>query len=546
VKALLLIPLITALAYAQDSDLLELRGVVLEIGANAPLAGAQVTVYQFAPNLTKTVFGTIVTDSSGVFQFKPTRPGDYYVEAAKPDCVGFAVDLPIAASPPPSGTGTLITLKKDHPSEDLRLALMRLGELRGKVVDDDGKPLSRLRVDLIPETSAAMPAFSRGLQETRSAFSATDGSFLAKGLAPGNYVVRVSTGAAMMKRPQTDFTTDDENAVDQDFATSYWPGVADRAAAAVATVNPGGVLDLGNLRIHKEPRYRIHFVVHGCEPGGQLTLLGPGDDDILQAMRLVEFAGGGRLPGLNEPGLPCQDLLVGGLPAGPHRFTATTRHGGVATQVTLTDRNVTAPLTLIANGEVLGRVVMASGDPPPQRQPALQALGGARILPDAKGNFTITGVQCLPGSLRLNRLDEPYYIKELRVDGVAVSGQGVTLCAGSRLEIVLDDKTATLAVSVASRVNSGDKPAIEPMIFVQKWPESLMNRLVPAPGKSGSLKLTKLAPGEYRVLAVRQVALADGQNIQSLIPQLMDRATKVTLDAGDAKSISVNLIDPFL
>jgi hypothetical protein len=45
---------------------------------------------------------------------------------------------------------------------------------------------------------------------------------------------------------------------------------------------------------------------------------------------------------------------------------------------------------------------------------------------------------------------------------------------------------------------------------------------------------------------VRQVALADGQNIQSLIPQLMDRATKVTLDAGDAKSISVNLIDPFL
>jgi len=542
VKALLLFSLITTLAYAQDPDPLELRGVVLEIGANAPLGGAQVTVYQFGQDRARTIFGSIVTDSTGAFHFKPTRPGDYYVEAAKPDYFASAGDLPVAIAPPPSSTGTLITLTGTHPSEDLRFALMRYGELRGKVVNDDGKPLERLRVDLIPEPSAAMPAFSSGLKLPRSAFSEADGSFLAKGLTPGNYVVRVSTGVAIMKRPQTDFTTDDENVVDEDFATSYWPGVADRVSAGVATVSPGGVLDIGTLRIHKEPRYRIHFVVQGCEPGDQLTLLLPEDGDFLQAVKLVEFAGGGALPGMNETGLPCQDLLVGGLRAGPHRFTATTKHGAAEALVTLTDRNATAPLTLIANGDVRGRVVTASGDPPPPRQPALGGQRGMGVVPDAKGSFTMTGVQCLPRPLQLMGLDRRYYVKELRVDGVAASGAVVTLCAGSQLEIVLDDKTATLAISVAA----GDKPALEPMIFVQKWPTSLIDQLPPAPARSGSLRLTQLAPGEYRVLALRQVALADGEQLQSLTPQLWDRATKITLDPGDARSISVNLIDPFL
>ncbi len=540
-KALLLIPLIAALACAQDSDILELRGIVLEIGPNSPLAGAQVTVYQFGQDRARTVFDGIVTDSTGAFHFKPTRPGDYYVEVAKPDYVGFAVDSPIPISPPPSSTGTLVTLKKDHPSGEVRLALMRLGELRGKVVDDDGKPIPRLRIDLIPQTSGAMPALAPVLAANRSAFTESDGSFLAKGLVPGNYVVRVSTGAAMMKRPQTDFTADDENAVDQDYATAYWPGVADRASAAAATVNPGGALDLGNLRVHKEWRYRIHFVVHGCEPGDQLTLQRPEAQEILQATKFAEFAGGVILPGLNETGLPCRDWLVAGLPAGSYRFVATTQHGAAVAPLTITDRNATVPLTLIADGDVLGRVVTASGDPPPLRQPTLQTQGGARISPDAKGNFTITGVRCLPAELMLNRLDQPYFIKEFRIDGVAVSGGPVTLCAGSRVEIVLDDKTATLAVSIASGVNSGEKPATEPIVIVRKWPESLMNQS----GKAGSLNLTRLAPGEYRVLAVRPVALADGQDIQSLIPQLWDRATKVTLEAGDARSVSVNLIDPF-
>jgi protocatechuate 3,4-dioxygenase beta subunit len=223
VKALLLIPLgislITVLACAQGTDLLELRGVVLEIGPNAPLAGAQVTVYQFDRVRVKTVFASIITDSSGAFQFKPTVAGDYYVEASKPDYFA-AGELPGANTSPQSSTGALANLNRDHPSEDFRLALMRLGELKGKAVDEDGKPVSQLRVDLIPGTSPTMPALSApALRSTRSVATAADGSFHVTGLVPGNYVVRVSTWIGAMKHPETDFSAADEDAVDQDFAT---------------------------------------------------------------------------------------------------------------------------------------------------------------------------------------------------------------------------------------------------------------------------------------------------------------------------------------
>jgi hypothetical protein len=540
-KALLFLSLIAALTLAQGTDAFELRGIVFEIGPNMPLAGAQVTVYQFNRDRERTVFASIVTDSTGAFQFKPTDPGDYYVEATRPDY--FAAGQPAAVDgTPPSETGALVHLNSGHPSEEIRLALVRFGELKGKVVDEDGKPVSGLVAELIPQKSSLAPALSAAAPASvRGSRIAADGSFGAAGLVPGGYIVRLSTGIANMKHSETNFSEADQDAVDQDFATSYWPSVPDRASASIATVNPGGTLDLGTVHTHKEARYRIHLVVHGCEPGDQLQLQAPGGDDLQTQLNLLDFPG--ALPGLRAESLPCKDLLVAGFRPGSYRFIATTQHGAAVTPFTITDRNATVTLNLVPNGDVVGRVVMASGDPPPPRQPALQSLQtGMRIVPDAKGNFTITGVKCLPGELLPGQLDGRYYIKELRVDGVAASPGNLTLCAGSRLEIVLDDKMATLAVSVTD----AGQPSNDPVIFLQRWPESMLDRNPqPTPAKSGSARISQLAPGDYRILAVREVTLADGEQFATVVRQLWDRATKITLAAGDAKSISVPLIDPF-
>ena len=231
--------------------------------------------------------------------------------------------------------------------------------------------------------------------------------------------------------------------------------------------------------------------------------------------------------------MPCTDLLAGGFRPGSYRFIATTQHGAAVAPFTITDRNATVTLSLVPNGDVVGRVVMASGDPPPPRQPAMQSLGaGARILPDAKGNFTITGVQCIAAPLPA-QMDERYYIKELRVNGVPAPHDQIPLCAGSRLEIVLDDKMATLAISVKKRrqgrERSNNLPGAMAGILVDRIPE-------PKPAKSGAVQITQLPPGDYRVLAVRQVALPDGHDLNTVVRQLWDRATTIKLAAGDAKT----------
>jgi hypothetical protein len=169
--------------------------------------------------------------------------------------------------------------------------------------------------------------------------------------------------------------------------------------------------------------------------------------------------------------------------------------------------------------------------------------GHGPTRPDAEGNFVLGDMQCVPAPLQLVRLSDGYYVKEVRVNGVAVANGSVTLCAGSRLEIVLDNKVAALSISATD----GDKPASESIIVFQKSPQSRLDRQEPRPtvNKSGSLQVTGLAPGDYRVMAVRLVARPDGEDSMLISPRLWDRATTITLGPGDAKSISVKLIDPF-
>ena len=54
---------------------------------------------------------------------------------------------------------------------------MRLGELRGRVIDEDGKPLANLRVGIRPATSTPV-------------ITDQDGYFTATKLRPGDYLVR--------------------------------------------------------------------------------------------------------------------------------------------------------------------------------------------------------------------------------------------------------------------------------------------------------------------------------------------------------------------
>src|SRR5579863_8519877 len=127
---------------------------------------------------------------------------------------------------------------------------MRLGELRGRIVDEDGAPLAKQRVGIRPGTITPV-------------VTDQDGYFTATKLRPGDYLVSlVRRGPEIL--PQ--FSEEDLKVVDQDLQVSNWPGVP-------VPIRSGASLSVGTITARKTPYYRAHLSVQGpdCAEGEKWT-----------------------------------------------------------------------------------------------------------------------------------------------------------------------------------------------------------------------------------------------------------------------------------
>ena len=271
----LLVPclLAAALACAQNNDKFEIRGTVVEKGVG--IAGATVTLYQFgadpAQATTRTIFATTFTDAKGAFVIHPTLPGAYYLEVAKEGYFAESFDGP--AADPMDSTGDSVTFDQDHPSLERRFSLMRLGEVRGRVIDEEGKPLAKLNVMVQGAVSSPYRAFARTLTDQ-------DGSFTAAKLRPGDYVVRIGPQHGLLEvLPQ--FSAADLKIVDQDLETSFWPGGGDERSASPIPVAPGTSLSVGTITARKMSYYRAHVTVQSgdCAGGEKWPFSATREDD---------------------------------------------------------------------------------------------------------------------------------------------------------------------------------------------------------------------------------------------------------------------------
>jgi len=164
--------LVCGLASAQSPPQLEIRGTVVE--GTLGIGGVTVTLYEFghtpAEATTRTVFAVTFTDATGKFTFHPARAGEYYVEVRKEGYFAESYDGPTVD--PVDSTGDPVSINADHPLQQRKFSLMRLGELRGRIIDEDGKPLANLRVGIRPGTVTPVVTdqdgyFTRGYRSGR-------------------------------------------------------------------------------------------------------------------------------------------------------------------------------------------------------------------------------------------------------------------------------------------------------------------------------------------------------------------------------------------
>jgi hypothetical protein len=514
------------LACAQSTSPLEIRGTVVEKGLG--VGGATVTLYEFSHTspeaATRSVFVTTSTDPKGEFTFHPARAGEYYVEARKEGYFAETFDGPSAEAI--DSVGDSVSLDQDHPSQQRRFTLIRLGELRGRVIDEDGKPLSNLRVGLIPPTSTQV-------------VSDPDGYFTATKLRPGDYLVRIAPerGAPEILRQ---FSESDLKIVDEDLETSYWPGVP-------IPISSGAPLSVGTITVHKAAYYRAHLTVQpgDCDPDENWHLaVRTGDAPDLDTSRQVPCSG---------------DFLVRNLLPGLHSFVLSTddqrrkEKRWAVGSAEVTDHNVEVRMTMSAGADIIGRLVAADGAALPGKTtlvvtPVLRGWGFTTLVSDAGGTFQIHSLPGDPSQVSARDMGDRFYVKEVRYNGLPVTDGVFTPVSGpANLEIVIDDKAATISGSVAER----GKVAGPIMIVAVKWPVApdsssvsmLLRKSKNTPAdEQGKFQINGLAPGEYHVIGVTETAAMRLK--PDILIRLLDRAEKVTLERGGSQSISLKIVEP--
>jgi hypothetical protein len=507
--------LVDGLASAQSPPQLEIRGAVVE-GALG-IGGVTVTLYEFghtpAESTTRSVFAVTFTDATGKFTFHPVRSGEYYVEVKKEGYFAESYNGPTVD--PADGTGDPVSIDADHPLRERKFSLMRLGELRGRIVGEDGAPLANLRVGIRPGTVTPV-------------VTDQDGYFTATKLRPGDYVVSVPHKAPEIL-PQ--FQEDDLKIVDQDWEASSWPAVP-------LPLRSGASLSVGTITARKTPYYRAHLSVQSadCTEGETWTF---STTTVLA-------------PGFGLP-VPCRkEFLVRNLAPGSYSFSLTpglrpnSRKLWAITTVEVTDHNVEVAMTMSAGTDINGRVIAAEGVTLPAPGVRWQvAVGDQRVVLDAAGNFLVHGS---PGNRQQVSMEAPggrFYVKEVRYNGVVVADGIIRPIPGAPglLEIVIDDKAATISGSVAEYYNVSARI----MVMAVKWPvpsdtTSLSALLSPGADVTaddqGRFQIGGLAPGEYRVLAIPVGTLS------RLPPAIVNGAEKVTLERGGSQSVSLKIVEP--
>gem|GEM_PF-2219599 len=471
--------------------------------------------------------------------------------------------LPPAA--PFSGVQSAIevTVDETNRSPELQFQLARPASVTGQVTDSvTRKPMAGLPV------SALQYGFSLGRPMTIPTASATtdsEGRFHLNNLVPTDYVVVV--GPLMRSRSNleknqeltsrgaqdvlmTEFSKEDQEATDEDYDISYWPGGFDFSMVSPLRLPSGAAFDLGQLTVTKVRKYRALFQVkeQACHEGDRVFLDVRADHHLQAPFSTTRgsFACG-------------QQALLRGLAPGEYkveaRIPAKEQQKALSTTYTrfvVNRENVAVSIPTILHVDLEGKVIAANASALPSfddmrihLQPVdFGAMRHALIPVSLDGRFRIENTNARRYRLLIAGMPPTHYVRELRYNGQVAKDMIFEVVPGSltqQLELELGDRPAV----VTGQVQDDHKPVRKAYVALASWPlkrdEQLFLTLLTAEtDEQGHFVLRGVAPGEYRLIAVRQ---QDQQGLQrpGVLERLLRAGMELTLTQSQTKAATANV-----
>jgi protocatechuate 3,4-dioxygenase beta subunit len=474
----------------------------VESAEGKPLSRVSILVFANAGGCA----GSAMTDRSGAYTVE-VGPGTYRIHAQKE---GY---LPVGYGAESSnGPVVPVTVEAGKMVSDITLRLVKGGAITGRILDEDGEPLTGTRVSAERVKDGAGNSGSLGSWSDR-----TDdrGVYRIYGLRSGQYhvnaqpedrvAVEVNERSTSMSRPGD---------------PTYYPGVPERAQATEVIVTEG--TETADIDFKLSPDKRRVLI------RGRVTKQ---DDGQPLSGGSVEA----RLVGQYSVSLGAVtdhqgrfDLM--GVSAGQYQVRVTggflLNDGYLGSQpkvVTVGDDPVELNIEIERGAEISGKIVLEDGRVPENVQRMYlflkpkppndgSSISSSQLQIDMNGNFTLKRESSGEFIVSMPLDNTEYFLRRVLREGVDVTQGGIQVHPGEKitnLVLVISDATATLRGQVLS--SDGGEPI--PGALVQLNPVnpgagliggiSTHSRTVYA-DQRGRYEIKGIIPGQYNVIARRR------------------------------------------
>jgi hypothetical protein len=509
-----------------------IRGRVIAADTGVPIRGALVTIAARGMML------TIYTDARGRYELRDLAPGSYFLRA-QPNQYQGQFFSPVSSPSSSAAVPPRVAVFDGQISEAEDLALPRAGAIVGRIVDENGDPLSN--VDVMAVRPSDPPGFGGSYQR-----QASDelGRYRLFHLPPGDYViiVRPSDGIGPIVQRQSLV-----------FIETYHPGTQSRDEAARVRVRGGEETAAGDLQLTRARMVGVKGMV----------LDSRGTPALLRTRISLNHDSGAMTRGVDAQG---RFSFLAQQP-GNYRLTArmrddsdenTVEYGSVA--LTLVDENLEDVIvSMQPTVNLAGRVVFEPAPAPALTADALSIVAqlterwtssDLRVSPAAVTTDLTFALRRLAGQILLRpngRVMNNWFLK-----AVLLGTQDITDVPtefreedSTRLQVVLTTRASELTGTIT---NDKGEPVTNcsVVLFAEdktSWfPLSIKFRMT-RPERDGRFSIKGLRSGRYYVIALPPERSINAQAMDAAtLEPLVKEATALVLGEEDQRQMDLKVV----
>jgi hypothetical protein len=480
------------------------------------------------------------TDNGGKFTFTDIEPGTYRLLVFSEGYVRQEYGQRTLIG----GQGTPLTLRAGDALKDLNIRLTPAGNVGGRIVENSGKPAVGVPLQLL--RAVYNQAGQRTYQPAGGARTNDRGEYRFYWITPGRYYLAGGNPQGVPATPGS--TSGSPNESGDNYALTYFPGVADVSRAIAIDVMPGGEF-VADFAVPRQQLYTIRGrVVDPASPGPPAA--------ASLALAYQPITGGNSMFNRN----PIYDPSTGAfelrdvLP-GPYVVYANTLSGSARAPVEVVNTNIDG-IVLVVNGGVTiaGRISVEGGRLPSSgvRIQLRPIVGGAPTLignlPSAQtfapdGTFSLNNV--LPGQYRIIPPSlSDFYVKQMRFDRFDALNQIVDVVQRGQDAPLLD---VVLSAGVGQVDGDVTNARLQPAagVTVVLIPETNRERLElfksVTSDQAGHFAFRGISPGDYKVIAWEEIE-SNGYFDPDVLRRAESSGKPVRVLESSKQSVSVQVI----